>query len=596
MEPSSPAPPAWVCKRDGRLVPFESDKISRSLFAATERLGRPDAFLARELTDGVLHFLTAETDGAIPTTAQIAELVAKVVRELGQPALAQAYGDGLGKSVERDAPPVTAAAEAGEGASLEVVVRFPADEPLESLRRACARAYALKAVFTRDLAAAQDDGLLTLAGLENPLELAACVLGPPRAGEGMVESFEAMRRVAGGWLAIDGPEYVLWHGCRTGGAAVAEYVRELGIGLRATGLRTVINLNIATPPAWADDLAEGPLFAGQRHTPEPDGLAALTEALTEELRARGLWAAPAERGAGPPPLRIDWHLAERDFLPGADERLLRLARPALEGAPLAFVFDRPRRPVSLAEGLDRRHLAVLLLVGLHLPRLADQPGLTSDPERFLQKLGSLARLALSAAAQKRDFLRHRHGDRTELTRGFLLDRSRLAVAPVGLDSVVRVLTGHGMCAGGPSLNLGRQIVKRLEGVLRQDGRLSQLDTCLDSSADFTLDARPGGLDRERTGLTPWDGTATVKSQLRTAAALHAVAEAGTAAVLLAEGGPPAAEQLASWLRWAWQQTDVVRVRFVRAAPAPQQLTFGVGESAGPEKAVSSSASGPPSGR
>src|SRR5262249_18497257 len=39
-------PPAWVHKRDGRLVPFEPDKISRSLFAATEALGRPDAFLA----------------------------------------------------------------------------------------------------------------------------------------------------------------------------------------------------------------------------------------------------------------------------------------------------------------------------------------------------------------------------------------------------------------------------------------------------------------------------------------------------------------------------------------------------------------------
>ena len=32
-------PPAWVHKRDGRLVPFEPDKISRSLFAATETLG-----------------------------------------------------------------------------------------------------------------------------------------------------------------------------------------------------------------------------------------------------------------------------------------------------------------------------------------------------------------------------------------------------------------------------------------------------------------------------------------------------------------------------------------------------------------------------
>ena len=58
--------PTWIAKRDGRLVPFEADKISRALFAATESLGRPDAFLARELTDGIVHFLAAESDGAVP--------------------------------------------------------------------------------------------------------------------------------------------------------------------------------------------------------------------------------------------------------------------------------------------------------------------------------------------------------------------------------------------------------------------------------------------------------------------------------------------------------------------------------------------------
>src|SRR6266404_5405795 len=85
------SPPAWVHKRDGQIVPFEADKISRALFAVTEALGRPDAFLARELADGVVHFLTEENSGAAPTTAEIAELVIKIVRELGQPALAEAF-------------------------------------------------------------------------------------------------------------------------------------------------------------------------------------------------------------------------------------------------------------------------------------------------------------------------------------------------------------------------------------------------------------------------------------------------------------------------------------------------------------------------
>src|SRR5262245_33459697 len=93
MTAASSTPATWIYKRDGRLVPFEADKISQALFAATESLGRPDAFMARELTDGILHFLTVENDGRIPTTVQVADLVVKVVRELGQPALAQAFAD-----------------------------------------------------------------------------------------------------------------------------------------------------------------------------------------------------------------------------------------------------------------------------------------------------------------------------------------------------------------------------------------------------------------------------------------------------------------------------------------------------------------------
>ena len=82
--------PAWITKRDGRLVPFEPDRISQALFAASEALGRADAFLARELADGVLHFVAEEFAAtATPTTAQIAELVAKVTRELGQPSGAE---------------------------------------------------------------------------------------------------------------------------------------------------------------------------------------------------------------------------------------------------------------------------------------------------------------------------------------------------------------------------------------------------------------------------------------------------------------------------------------------------------------------------
>src|SRR5207253_8841179 len=124
-------------------------------------------------------------------------------------------------------------------------------------------------------------------------------------------------------------------------------------------------------------------------------------------------------------------------------------RLAAERTALTFVFDRLRRPLLLAAGIDRQHPAVLLTVGLHLPRLAAQPGLTGDVALFLQKLGSLTRLAISAGVQKREYLRRlERAQPSALTTGFLLDRARLVVAPVGLDHVVKQMLGRGLTSGG----------------------------------------------------------------------------------------------------------------------------------------------------
>jgi hypothetical protein len=573
-EGAAAGPPiAWVSKRDGRLVPFDADKISRSLFSATENVGRPDAFMARELTDGVLHFLAADLAGTTPTTAQVSDMVVKIVRELGQPALAQAFAE-----FARARPRPGEKAAAGP-ASVEtrlvnpVLGMLPARPALPDARalawrsgQACLRDYATQAVFTRDLVAAQRDGLLTLTGLETPFELASSVLGPPQPGDrGLVEAVERHRQVVGQVLAVDGPEYALAFTSGAHDEARAAYAREIAIGLRATELRAVVNLNGDSPPRWASELAEGPLFDEPLHLTRPEPLAEHAEGLVEELLRPG----------GGNRVRIDWHLGERDF--ASEAGLVRQARRILDDAPLALVFDRPRRPVALAEGLDRRYPAVLMSVALHLPRLLQQTATARQPERFLNKLGSLARLALSAGVQKREFLRKQH---PEMTRGFLLDRAHLVVVPVGLEAVVRELAGCGLCGGPAGLEVGRGVVERLRAVLEQDGRASHLETCLDSAADFARIERadrpsePGSEPAEGdvVGLTPWDADAAPKAQLRAAGALHAAAGGGTAAVLLPRERPVAAEEIAGLVRYAGQQTDVIRLRFVRMGRAPRQLT------------------------
>jgi hypothetical protein len=538
-EPSSPLPPAWVHKRDGRQAAFEADKISRALFAATEKLGRPDAFLARELTDGVVHFLTAELDGAAPTTAQVAETVVKVVRELGHPALAQAFTAGAARK----------GAERAEVPPEEVVAPLPREE-LREVVRGCVRDYSLRTVFARDVVAAQADGLLTLTGLETPEELAGCGLQGPAAG-GWLEALVDARALAGEVAAVEGLEHAL-EGAAPEKGNVEGLARDLELGRRATGLSLVVNLNIARPPSWADDLAAGPLFVEQRRSADLQRLAAHGDALLQTLVGASL-------------TRVDWHLGERDFEPEARERLVRAARWATQGAT-AFVFDRPRQPIALSEGMDRRHPAALLSVGLHLAWLLDQPGARNDPALFLQKVGSLARLALSAGVQKRDFLRGVAAGRPALTRGFLLDRARLIAVPVGLEEVVRAFTGARVSEAGGT-DLARRIVERLQEVLQTEGLARRLHVKLDSPV--------GGWQPSMgsVGLSAWNPTATVKNQLKAAGTLHAIAESGTASVGLPNETPPTAEQIADWLHWSWQQTDLVRVRWGYASAADRQLTL-----------------------
>ena len=75
------------------------------------------------------------------------------------------------------------------------------------------------------------------------------------------------------------------------------------------------------------------------------------------------------------------------------------------------------------------------------------------------------------------------------------------------------------------------------------------------------------------GLTAWDATASLKSQLRSAGVLHSVAEHGTVALFLPEEHTLSPEEFADWLHTAWQQTDVVRLRLIRGGIPGRQLSF-----------------------
>lgn len=553
--PDSPAARlSWVHNSDGRLVPFEPDQISRELFAATERLGNPNAFLARELTDSVLHFLSLESETAIPTTTQIGDLVVKVVRELGHPQLAQAFAD------RSKYTPDSETGQSRFGPSLADISRWMETQPsprqlIRQVSQTALRDYSLHSVFTRDLTAAHVSGLLSLGNLGHPLEMAGLVLGPADIAN-LAERMGESRELAGEFVALDSPEYALLDaGDPT--TAAGDFVRPLRLGLAGTALRAVVNLNSNIPPAGSDALAEGPLFAAEPKPADSAHRQAVADAVRDHLISS---AGPLSRQS----LRIDWHLGESDFAKPGSERLLAAATGAVQGFPIAFAFDRGRRPVSLAEGLDRQHTATLMSIGLNLPALIEQAGIGVAPDALLAKLGSLVRLAFSAASQKRNWLRRHSTARPMLTEGFRLDRARLVLVPIGLDVFCRRLAES---APGASPPLPRQVIQQLRRAMQEEAGVRCLEACLDSAPGFLMpdmaeSEEHGSPSPQRVaGLTCWDASLPPRHQLKSASLFHAETRTGTAAIVFPADQHPTAEALADLLRAAWQ-SDICRLQFV----------------------------------
>jgi hypothetical protein len=457
--------PETVHYPDGHDEPFVPERITRQLFHAGESLGYTDPFFARELTDGVLHFLALECDGQATTPTAIAETVSKVVRELGHPQLALAYE---GRPV---APPPNIPA---------VAPRWPewfnpAQPPWAIAQHTATLALtdlSTQALYPRELVSAHVEGLLHLGDLATPLELATYVL--PVAWP-LAPTLRQARLLAGQGISIDMPEYAL----AEQQLDVADYLAILGENAALLGVQVALHLNSAgeTPSVT------GPLFG----TPTPQ-----TEQL-DELRTAFLHA-PV-----PPNVSFAWHGAATN----SDTPLHALAlERALAGQPIEFIVDRPKRPIILGAGLTRQHPAVLSVVGMNVQRLVEQMGGTGiDMPVFLRKVASLARFAKTAGHVRQDFLR-KHG-RPALREGFLLERARLLVVPLGLYEAASAL-------GSNPTDTAKTILSTIKHALDTD-RPRRLPCAIDLSTWFDRDP----------GLTP-------KQRTRQVGMLHAITDSGSA--------------------------------------------------------------------
>jgi ribonucleoside-triphosphate reductase len=80
-----------VRKRDGRIVPFNKERIADAIFKAAQAVGVEDRFVAEELASAVADYLERHYESDMPGIEEIQDLVEKVLIETGHAKTAKAY-------------------------------------------------------------------------------------------------------------------------------------------------------------------------------------------------------------------------------------------------------------------------------------------------------------------------------------------------------------------------------------------------------------------------------------------------------------------------------------------------------------------------
>lgn len=545
--------PVWVRKRDGRLEPFDAEKINRTLFAALERLNRPDAFVARELTDGVLHFLATEGEGPTISAADLHDWVVKVVRELGQPELAAAYAeeasrkDRIAKSAETPssayfAPPFS-----------EVERWMHSDAEPEQIRQWAAgsvlQTFSLSRIFSRNLTAAVSDGLLHLGGLASPRELSAAICRPFSLPEednaDASDLFAALRRIrryVAETVSLPAPEWDLaLRDIRIG--EVSRLVREMNAAASLLGLKVVLNLGHDLTAPGTGENRTPTLFAEQDWDRTGERLRGLREVLVEEVLALGKSSA----------VGLDWHLNSGDFEEN-EGRLVRLVRAAIRGLAIRFLLRRHGRSVPLGDGLDTGSPALLLTVSLNLSALHRRIGKLASAEQLAARALSLARLAVSAGTQKRTFIRSCVQSHWP---PFLLDRAAVGLRLDGLEAILAEMHGPEPFRRHECWNYAVQFARALaEGLRREASRLP-------APVVFA--------DRQEILLNPPIDKDEFTQLAKNVGRYHEALGGGTWLIRLPENVPDAST-LIDVLGTVWKKSNVCRLAFVPPLPLAATAT------------------------
>lgn len=82
----------FIQKRDGRIVPFDIEKISEAIFKAAQAVGGSDQILAHKLAQEVVTYIQNKTElSMVPTVEDVQDVVEKILIETGHARTAKAF-------------------------------------------------------------------------------------------------------------------------------------------------------------------------------------------------------------------------------------------------------------------------------------------------------------------------------------------------------------------------------------------------------------------------------------------------------------------------------------------------------------------------
>lgn len=412
--PDAPPLPAWIMKKDGRIMPFNEDQICKDLYEAGVKLGKPDPFLARELADATSYFLASENPGATLKQEDIIYAVTRTVREFGHPDIALKYPE-LAYQGEFIQDFDDVATELFPGKNFKTHQEYNRDKML-------------KAVMPPDISAGIEEAWIQMEGLSFPDGLLSSTWAKEDWFEMVLqrplEFILKIKNLAAKHIHFEGAEYLALEHDLANPEIFKNALAVMDACLTKVECHGVLHLNFPIPPLWFTGLNYSPLFVSKSEAEYQKRLKITRSFLDAWIDVK------------PKKIKMHWHQ-----LGPIDEKLSSLFNDLSQNQNnWAFSQLSKSEAIDSSVKMDRN---VLDKVHLRLDKLVRVCARKGILDRFETRLPSLVRLGVSAGVQKRSFLRKIEMERRQfenlnvnLAAGFLLEKARLIIAPKGIPDLL----------------------------------------------------------------------------------------------------------------------------------------------------------------